>query len=204
MSLVALVLKRPYTVPAVLILICLLGIGAALRMPVDIFPEIDIPVVSVVWTYNGMSAAGHAEPHPDAARTPAGLAGRRHLAHRGHQLRRASASRRSTCTRAPTSRARSRSWPAARWSCSSTCRPTSRRRWCCATAPPTCRSSSSACRATRCPTPSSTISARTSSAPTWPSCTAPRCRIPTAASRASSWPISTRRRCSRAACRPPT
>src|SRR5271167_2848009 len=39
-----------------LILICLLGIGAATRMPVDIFPEIDIPVVSVVWTYNGMSA----------------------------------------------------------------------------------------------------------------------------------------------------
>ena len=54
-SIVDLVLKRPYTVPAVLILICLLGIGAALRMPVDIFPEIDIPVVSVVWTYNGMS-----------------------------------------------------------------------------------------------------------------------------------------------------
>ena len=55
MSIVDLVLKRPYTVPAVLILICLLGLGAALRMPVDIFPEIDIPVVSVVWTYNGMS-----------------------------------------------------------------------------------------------------------------------------------------------------
>jgi len=54
-SIVDLVLKRPYTVPAVLILVCLLGIGAALRMPVDIFPEIDIPVVSVVWTYNGMS-----------------------------------------------------------------------------------------------------------------------------------------------------
>ncbi len=50
------VLKRPYTVVAVLILICLLGAGAAWRMPVDIFPEIDIPVVSVVWTYNGMSA----------------------------------------------------------------------------------------------------------------------------------------------------
>ena len=56
MSFVAAVLKRPYTVVAVLILVCLLGIGAALRMPVDIFPEIDIPVVSVVWTYNGMSA----------------------------------------------------------------------------------------------------------------------------------------------------
>ena len=56
MSLVAFVLKRPYTVPAVLILVTLLGLGAAFRMPVDIFPEIDIPVVSVVWTYNGMSA----------------------------------------------------------------------------------------------------------------------------------------------------
>jgi multidrug efflux pump subunit AcrB len=33
-----------------------MGLGAALRMPIDIFPEIDIPVVSVVWTYNGMSA----------------------------------------------------------------------------------------------------------------------------------------------------
>jgi len=45
-----------YTVAAMLILICLLGIGAPLRMPIDIFPEINIPVVSVVWTYNGMSA----------------------------------------------------------------------------------------------------------------------------------------------------
>src|SRR5580692_3638706 len=55
MSLVQYVLKRPYTVVAVLILIGLLGLGEALRMPVDIFPEIDIPVVSVVWTYAGMS-----------------------------------------------------------------------------------------------------------------------------------------------------
>ncbi len=49
-------LKRPYTIVACLILVCLMGIGAALRMPIDIFPEIDIPVVSVVWTYSGMSA----------------------------------------------------------------------------------------------------------------------------------------------------
>ena len=56
MKLVELVLRRPYTVPAALLLVCILGVGAALRMPVDIFPEIDIPVVSVVWTYNGMSA----------------------------------------------------------------------------------------------------------------------------------------------------
>jgi multidrug efflux pump subunit AcrB len=56
MSVVESALKRPYTVVAMLILITLMGIGAALRMPIDIFPEIDIPVVAVVWTYNGMSA----------------------------------------------------------------------------------------------------------------------------------------------------
>src|SRR5271154_5079076 len=57
MSVVAFALKRPYTIAAVLALVCLLGIGAGLRMPTDIFPEINIPVVSVVWTYAGMSAA---------------------------------------------------------------------------------------------------------------------------------------------------
>jgi len=56
MSLVRYVLQRPYTVVSLLILITLLGIAEALRMPVDIFPEMDIPVVSVVWTYAGMSA----------------------------------------------------------------------------------------------------------------------------------------------------
>src|SRR5579872_3242549 len=55
-SMVDFILKRPYTLAASLILICLLGIGAGLRMPTDIFPEINIPVVSVVWTYNGMAA----------------------------------------------------------------------------------------------------------------------------------------------------
>src|SRR5471030_1426153 len=56
MSIVEIALKRPYTVVATLILICIMGIGAGLRMPIDIFPEINIPVVSVVWTYAGMSA----------------------------------------------------------------------------------------------------------------------------------------------------
>ena len=55
MSLAQYVLKRPYTVVSLLILIGLLGLGEALRMPIDIFPEMDIPVVSVVWTYAGMS-----------------------------------------------------------------------------------------------------------------------------------------------------
>ncbi|HEY2274471.1 MAG TPA: efflux RND transporter permease subunit [Steroidobacteraceae bacterium] len=56
MSLVHYVLRRPYTVVAALILIGLLGVGEALRMPVDIFPRMDIPVCSVVWNYAGMSA----------------------------------------------------------------------------------------------------------------------------------------------------
>src|ERR1700684_1206056 len=56
MSIVDFALRRPYTIASALVLVCLLGVGAALRMPVDIFPEINIPVVSVVWTYAGMSA----------------------------------------------------------------------------------------------------------------------------------------------------
>src|SRR5580692_7137853 len=56
MSFIRYVLGKPYTVAAVLILITLLAVGEGLRMPVDIFPSIDIPVVSVVWTYAGMSA----------------------------------------------------------------------------------------------------------------------------------------------------
>jgi multidrug efflux pump subunit AcrB len=56
MPLIKYVLKHPYTVTAVLILIGLLGIGEAARMPVDIFPKMDIPVCSVVWTYAGMDA----------------------------------------------------------------------------------------------------------------------------------------------------
>jgi multidrug efflux pump subunit AcrB len=57
MWLAALSLRRPYMVFAVIALLCLLAAGAVRRMPTDIFPEIDIPVVSVVWTYNGMSAS---------------------------------------------------------------------------------------------------------------------------------------------------
>src|SRR5579863_152959 len=56
MSIASFALRRSYTVIALLILVVLLSGGAFLRMAIDIFPEIDIPVVSVVWTYNGMSA----------------------------------------------------------------------------------------------------------------------------------------------------
>ena len=52
---VAALLKRPYTIGSLLILVLLLGVGAAWRMPTDIFPAINVPVVSVVWTYGGMT-----------------------------------------------------------------------------------------------------------------------------------------------------
>jgi multidrug efflux pump subunit AcrB len=52
---IAWLLKRPYSIASLLILIVLLGVGAAMRMPTDIFPSINVPVVSVVWTYSGMN-----------------------------------------------------------------------------------------------------------------------------------------------------
>src|ERR1700686_4181267 len=52
--LVQIALRRPYTFVVLSLLIALFGIRAALLTPTDIFPNIDIPVVSVVWTYNGL------------------------------------------------------------------------------------------------------------------------------------------------------
>ena len=55
MWIVRLALRRPYTFVVVAFLIAILGVAAIITMPVDIFPYIDIPVVSVVWTYTGLS-----------------------------------------------------------------------------------------------------------------------------------------------------
>ena len=55
MWIVKLALRRPYTFVIMALLITLLGGIAIVTMPVDIFPYIDIPVVSVVWNYNGLS-----------------------------------------------------------------------------------------------------------------------------------------------------
>lgn len=56
MWVVRLALSRPYTFVVMAILILILGIGSVRTMPVDIFPDINIPVISVIWTYGGMSA----------------------------------------------------------------------------------------------------------------------------------------------------
>lgn len=54
MWIVKLALSRPYTFIVLAILLLMLGILSILRTPKDIFPAINIPVVSVVWTYSGM------------------------------------------------------------------------------------------------------------------------------------------------------
>jgi CzcA family heavy metal efflux pump len=51
---VQIALRRPYTFVVFSLLIAIFGVLAALRTPTDIFPNINIPVVSVVWTYNGL------------------------------------------------------------------------------------------------------------------------------------------------------
>lgn len=55
MWIVRLALRRPYTFVVMSLLLFIVGPLAVLRTPVDIFPNIDIPVVSVVWNYAGLS-----------------------------------------------------------------------------------------------------------------------------------------------------
>src|ERR1700736_5705030 len=55
MWIVALALRRPYTFVVMAIVLILLTPLVIMRMPVDVLPDIDIPVISVVWTYAGMS-----------------------------------------------------------------------------------------------------------------------------------------------------
>jgi CzcA family heavy metal efflux pump len=55
MWIVRLALRRPYTFVVMSILIAILGVVSILTMPTDIFPNIDIPVVSVIWSYSGVS-----------------------------------------------------------------------------------------------------------------------------------------------------
>ena len=55
MWIVRIALKRPYTFIVMAMLIVIMGIFTILRMPTDIFPDIDIPVISIIWNYTGLS-----------------------------------------------------------------------------------------------------------------------------------------------------
>ena len=54
LAIVRLALSRPYTFVVLAILILIFGPLAALKTPTDIFPDIKIPVIAVVWTYRGL------------------------------------------------------------------------------------------------------------------------------------------------------
>src|SRR5260370_25457279 len=56
MWIVELALRRMYTFVVAAVLIAVLGAVSIYRLSTDVFPNIDIPVVSVVWSYTGMSA----------------------------------------------------------------------------------------------------------------------------------------------------
>src|SRR5271170_5943855 len=55
MWIVRLALRRPYTFVVVALLIAVLGILSIVTMQKDIFPEINIPVISIIWSYGGLS-----------------------------------------------------------------------------------------------------------------------------------------------------
>src|SRR6202158_4038940 len=54
MWIVKLALRRPYTLVEIAILVLVMGAVAIFRTPTDIFPSINIPVVSIIWNYNGL------------------------------------------------------------------------------------------------------------------------------------------------------
>jgi CzcA family heavy metal efflux pump len=56
MWIVRFALQRPYTFVIVAVLIAIFGIASILRTPTDILPDIEIPIVSVIWTYGGLDA----------------------------------------------------------------------------------------------------------------------------------------------------
>src|ERR1700679_496891 len=56
MWIVRVALRRPYPFAVFAILLLLIGAVSILQMPTDIFPNINIPVVSIVWQFTGLSA----------------------------------------------------------------------------------------------------------------------------------------------------
>ena len=53
-AIVRVALARPYTFVVMAILIAIFGVRSILSTPTDIFPNINIPVISVIWSYTGL------------------------------------------------------------------------------------------------------------------------------------------------------
>ena len=55
MGIVRFALRLPHTFYVLAVLVIFLGVVAIRTMPTDIFPEINIPVVTIIWQYTGLS-----------------------------------------------------------------------------------------------------------------------------------------------------
>ena len=148
MWIVRLALRRTYTFVVAALLIAVLGAVSIYRMSTDIFPEIDIPVVTVVWQFNGMPA--------DEIETRIVLVNERVLTASVNDIEHIESQsldgvgviRIYFQPGAKVAEAEAQVTATAR-RCSRSCRPASRRPTSSATAPPACRSSRSPSAATR-------------------------------------------------------
>ena len=88
MWIVLLALRRPYTFVVAALLLIILTPFILLRTPTDIFPAINIPVVSIIWQYTGLDAKQMEQRIVYRSRTRADRDGQQHRAHRVHFLQR--------------------------------------------------------------------------------------------------------------------
>ena len=81
-ALVRIALSRPYTFVVLALLLLIIGPLAALRTPTDIFPDIRIPVIGVVWQYTGLPPDQMSGTYHHAVPARADHHRQRHRAHR--------------------------------------------------------------------------------------------------------------------------
>ena len=82
MWIVRIALQRPYTFLVMALTIVLATPYMLLTMPTDILPDINIPVISIIWNYSGLVAAGHGRSHHRAERAHPDHHGQRHRTYR--------------------------------------------------------------------------------------------------------------------------
>ena len=87
-ALVRIALRRPYTFVVLALLLLIIGPLAAWRTPVDIFPEIRIPVIAAIWQLHRLAAGRDGRPHGDPVPARADHDGQRYRAHRSQLLHR--------------------------------------------------------------------------------------------------------------------
>ena len=87
-AMVRIALRRPYTFVVLALLLLIIGPLAALRTPVDIFPEIRIPVIAAIWQYTGLPPAEMAGRMVTQFRARADHDRQRHRAYRSQLLHR--------------------------------------------------------------------------------------------------------------------